>query len=111
MKKKFLFFNILLLLLILCGCDITTPPVKTIDVPTDLNVENNILTWKLQEDIKHYEVEMTIMNDVPTFQVADCFDFTVYLTPDVEELTFRVKGLKLETDYENDSEYSEPYTY
>ena len=66
MKKIILPIIITLFLTIFSGC--TTSEIK---IPSNLDVKNNTLTWTLQNDVKYYEVEMTILDETTYHQVED----------------------------------------
>ena len=106
MKKIILPIIITLFLTIFSGC--TTSEIK---IPSNLDVKNNTLTWTLQNDVKYYEVEMTILDETTYHQVENNFNFSSYLNSSIETISFRVKGLKQGTTYSNDSNYSNVYTY
>ena len=55
MKKIILPVIITLFLTIFSGC--TTSEIR---IPSNLDVKDYTLTWTLQNDVKYYEVEMTI---------------------------------------------------
>lgn len=111
MKKFINFLVVLITILFISGCTTTTPDEKVAPTPNNLMVDHNILSWSLQPKVKLYEVEMTLENQTTHHETTTFFDFSDYLTPNILEISFRVKSLKSQTDYTADSNYSNIYIY
>ncbi len=112
MKRKILLVFSFVLIFLLTACQTVLPPKDKIPTtPSNLVVNNNVLSWDLEKDIKYYQVEMNIKNSIKTFQTSTNFDFTSYLDDAIDTINFRVKALCLDTTYTADSAYSSVYTY
>lgn len=111
MKKIITFLFTILSLLFIVGCETTTNPTTTAPTPSNLQVSNDILYWTTNINVKEYLVEMTITENVTTYNASTSFDFSEFINPNIEKISFRVKALANNTAYTNDSEFSTSFTY
>lgn len=86
----------------------TTLPIAPI--PTNVKIENNILTWDNMNNVNTYEVTITLNDLVDSYTVStNSFDFTSYLSVS-GTYYFQVKSL-ISDSYSNDSEYCKVVAY
>ena len=86
------------------------PPLPTAPIPTNVKIENNILTWDNMNNVNTYEVTITLNDLVNSYTVStNSFDFTSYLSVS-GTYYFQVKSL-ISDSYSNDSEYCKVVAY
>lgn len=87
-----------------------TPPLPIAPIPTNVKIENNILTWDNMNNVFAYEVTITLNDLVDSYTVStNSFDFTSYLSIS-GTYYFQVKSL-ISDSYSNDSEYCKVISY
>lgn len=87
-----------------------TPPLPIAPIPTNVKIENNILTWDNMNNVNTYEVTITLNDLVDSYTVStNSFDFTSYLSVS-GTYYFQVKSL-ISDSYSNDSEYCKVIAY
>ena len=87
-----------------------TPPLPIAPIPTNVKIENNILTWDNMNNVNTYEVTITLNDLVDSYTVStNSFDFTSYLSVS-GTYYFQVKSL-ISDSYSNDSEYCKVVAY
>lgn len=87
-----------------------TPPLPVAPIPTNVKIENNILTWDNMNNVFAYEVTITLNDLVDSYTVStNSFDFTSYLSVS-GTYYFQVKSL-ISNSYSNDSEYCKVISY
>lgn len=87
-----------------------TPPLPIAPIPTNVKIENNILTWDNMNNVFAYEVTITLNDLVDSYTVStNSFDFTSYLSVS-GTYYFQVKSL-ISDSYSNDSEYCKVISY
>ena len=86
------------------------PPLPIAPIPTNVKIENNILTWDNMNNVNTYEVTITLNDLVDSYTVStNSFDFTSYLSVS-GTYYFQVKSL-ISDSYSNDSEYCKVVAY
>lgn len=87
-----------------------TPLLPIAPIPTNVKIENNILTWDNMNNVNTYEVTITLNDLVDSYTVStNSFDFSSYLTVS-GTYYFQVKSL-ISDSYSNDSEYCKVIAY
>lgn len=87
-----------------------TPPLPIAPIPTNVKIENNILTWDNMNNVNTYEVAITLNDLVDSYTVStNSFDFSSYLSVS-GTYYFQVKSL-ISDSYSNDSEYCKVVAY
>lgn len=86
------------------------PTLPIAPIPTNVKIENNILTWDNMNNVNTYEVTITLNDLVDSYTVStNSFDFTSYLSVS-GTYYFQVKSL-ISDSYSNDSEYCKVVAY
>ena len=86
------------------------PTLPIAPTPTNVKIENNILTWDNMNNVNTYEVTITLNDLVESYIVStNSFDFTSYLSVS-GTYYFQVKSLTSDS-YSNDSEYCKVVAY
>ena len=86
------------------------PLLPIAPTPTNVKIENNILTWDNMNNVNTYEVTITLNDLVDSYTVStNSFDFTSYLSVS-GTYYFQVKSL-ISDSYSNDSEYCKVVAY
>ncbi|MBP3503613.1 MAG: endonuclease [Bacilli bacterium] len=86
------------------------PTLPIAPIPTNVKIENNILTWDNMNNVNTYEVTITLNDLVDSYTVStNSFDFTSYLSIS-GTYYFQVKSL-ISDSYSNDSEYCKVVAY